>query len=87
MQLFRLDVYGAACLAVIALRCSKPNGAWFSVPGGKLIPVAGIVLCLLFFARVGRWELGIIAIVALVGVTNWMVASSESSERDGNLYH
>jgi basic amino acid/polyamine antiporter, APA family len=69
----RLLVYGAACLAVMVLRRSNPDGAWFSVPGKDLVPVAGIVLCLLFFTRVGSLGLGIIAIVALVGITNWIV--------------
>jgi basic amino acid/polyamine antiporter, APA family len=69
----RLIVYGAACLAVMVLRRSKPDGAWFSVPGKDLIPVAGIVLCLLFFTRVGSWDLYLIVIVALIGITNWIV--------------
>jgi APA family basic amino acid/polyamine antiporter len=72
----RLIVYGAACLAAMTLRRSNPDGAWFSVPGRDLIPVTGLLLCLLFFTRVGGWDLGIIAVVALVGVTNWMVVRS-----------
>lgn len=80
----RLIVYGAACLAIMVLRRSKPDGARFSVPGRDLIPATGIVLCLLFFTRVGRWDLGIIALVALVGITNWIVVRSGASERDRN---
>ena len=69
----RLVVYGSACLAVIVLRRINPGGARFRVPGKDLIPVAGILVCLLFLTRMGKWEYATLAFVSVLGITNWFI--------------
>lgn len=67
----RLFVYGATCVALLALRRRDPGGARFRLPGGAALPVAAIGFCALLASRMGRAELVVIVVVTAVAGAHW----------------
>jgi amino acid transporter len=67
----RLFVYGASCVALLALRRRDPGGASFRLPGGAALPVAAIGFCALLASRMGRAELVVIVVVTAVAGAHW----------------
>ncbi len=65
----RLLQYAATCLAVLALRRRGP--APFRLPGGALLPVLGLAVCLGLATAAGRRELLAAALVVGSGLAVW----------------
>ena len=69
--LSRLFVYASACVALVLLRRRDPAGARLRLPAGPLFAALGIGFCALLVSRMGRTELAILAVVALLAVGHW----------------
>ena len=71
----RLFYYGIVCAALIVLRRRSPAEARFRVPGGSVLAVAGILLCVVFLTAMQRGAFYILAVVAFIAFVNWIWAS------------
>ncbi len=49
----RLFYYGVVCAALVALRRKQPGAAAFRLPGGSVLAVLGIVMCVAMVGQVG----------------------------------
>lgn len=69
----RLFYYGAVCAAVPVLRTRQPSAALVRVPGGLLLPIAGVAICAVLLTAVDfSKSLILLATIAVAGV-NWLV--------------
>ncbi|HUP18797.1 MAG TPA: APC family permease [Gemmatimonadota bacterium] len=68
----RLATYIGTAAAVPVLRRKMPaeQGA-FRLPGGPVIPVAAVLLCLVFLSSTTRWNLMAGAVALVVGLAVW----------------
>jgi amino acid transporter len=69
----RLFVYGSTCAALIALRRQRTSEAWFPVPGGVGLAIAGMAFCALLAFRMGWAELKVVGVVAGLALVHWLV--------------
>jgi amino acid transporter len=69
----RLCYYGAVCAAVPVLRKRQPEAAKFHVPGGMLLPVLGVLICLTMLTRVDFSKSIILAATVVIGLFNWFL--------------
>lgn len=67
----RLFVYGATCVAMLALRRRDPAGARFRLPAGPAFAAAGIAFCALLASRMGRAELAVMVLVTAIAAAHW----------------
>ncbi len=67
----RLFYYGIVCAALIALRRSRPGAAKFRVPGGPVLAVLGILMCVAMFKQVDLSQSRILAVTVGAAVINW----------------
>ncbi len=68
----RLFAYGVVCAALPVLRRKQPGGAAFRLPGGQIFVLLGIAFSLLLATRMGRSELEILSVTAVVALLNWI---------------
>jgi basic amino acid/polyamine antiporter, APA family len=68
----RLIYFAAVCAAVPVLR-KGPAAAGFRVPGGVLVPFAGIAICAVLLTRVDLGRSLILAATVAAGIVNWFV--------------
>jgi amino acid transporter len=71
----RLFYYAIVCAALIVLRRRAPGEAQFRAPGGPVLAILGIGLCLVFLTAIKRGAFYILAVVAFIALLNWMWAS------------
>ena len=71
----RLFYYGIVCAALIVLRRRAPGQARFQLPGGPVLAVIGIGVCVVFLTAMQRSSFYILALVAFVALLNWLWAS------------
>jgi APA family basic amino acid/polyamine antiporter len=69
----RLCYYGAVCAAVPVLRKRQPEAAKFRVPGGVLLPVLGVLICLTMLTRVDFSRSIILAATVVIALLNWLL--------------
>ena len=69
----RVLTYAVVCAAVPALRRQAPGGAAFTLPGGPLLPIVGLVFCAVMAANMDLTHLGVIGAAALAAAINWAV--------------
>jgi amino acid transporter len=67
----RLVTYGAVCAAVPVLRRKDPGTPRFRLPGGWLLPAAGLSFCVLLAAQMEGAHARIALAVALAATLNW----------------
>ena len=67
----RLFYYGVVCAALIALRRSRPGASRFRVPGGPVLAVLSILMCLAMFKQVDLSQSRILAVTVGAAVINW----------------
>ena len=79
----RLFVYGSTCAALVVLRRRGEEEAWLRIPGGPVLAAIGISFCALLALRMGRAEIQIILVVAVLGAIHWLIARRTGS-RDGS---
>jgi amino acid transporter len=75
----RLLYFAAICASVPALRSKQPQAATFRVPGGPLLPVAGIVICGTLLTRVDLGSSLILLATITVALLNWLVTRRASA--------
>jgi amino acid transporter len=68
----RLFYYGTVCAALIALRWKSPSAAPFRVPGGPLLAIAGIMLCLVMVTQVDLSQSWILGATVGAAAINWV---------------
>ena len=68
----RLFYYGVVCAALIALRRSRPGASRFRVPGGPVLAVLGILMCLAMFRQVDLSQSRILAVTVGAAMINWV---------------
>ncbi len=69
----RLLYYALTCAALLALRKKDPSGALFRLPGGTVLAVLGILICIVLLWGVDRSGMAILAATVLIGLVNWLV--------------
>jgi basic amino acid/polyamine antiporter, APA family len=70
----RLFYYGAVCAAVPALRRKQPGAARLRLPGGPVLPVLGVLICVALLTRVDFSKSLILGATIAVATANWLVA-------------
>jgi len=70
----RLVTYATVCGAVPRLRSLHPGASGFRVPGGPLLPVLGLLFCVVLAAEMEGAHAIIAAAVALAATANWALA-------------
>lgn len=68
----RLFYYGVVCAALIVLRRKQPGAAQFRLPGGPVLAVLGILICLALLTRVDWSQSRILAATAAAALLNWV---------------
>jgi APA family basic amino acid/polyamine antiporter len=74
----RLLYFAAICAAVPALRRKQPQAATFRVPGGVLLPLAGIVICAALLTRIDLGSSLVLVATITVALLNWLVTGRSS---------
>ncbi|MFZ1099575.1 MAG: APC family permease [Steroidobacteraceae bacterium] len=69
----RLFYYGAVCAAVPALRRKQPGAARLRLPGGPLLPVLGVLICIALLTRVDFSKSLILLATIAAATANWLV--------------
>ena len=67
----RIVYYAGICAAVPVLRRRQPEAPAFRVPGGYLLPAAGIAICLVLLTRVDFGQSLFLLATVAVGLINW----------------
>ncbi len=67
----RLFYYGVVCAALIGLRRNHPGAARFRVPGGPVLAVLGILMCLAMATQVDLSQSRILTVTVGAAVLNW----------------
>jgi APA family basic amino acid/polyamine antiporter len=68
----RLFYYGVVCAALIALRWKQPGATRFKVPGGPVLAVLGILMCVAMVGQVDLSQARILVVVVGAAALNWM---------------
>jgi amino acid transporter len=68
----RLGYYAAVCAAVPILRRRQPEVAAFRLRGGILLPVLGVLICIVMLTRVDYSKSLILGATMVVGLLNWL---------------
>ena len=68
----RLFYYGTVCAALIALRWKRPGPAPFRMPGGSLLAIVGILLCVVMATQVDLTQSWILAATVGAALLNWV---------------
>jgi basic amino acid/polyamine antiporter, APA family len=77
----RIGYYVLICAAVPVLRRMQPQAAAFRLPGGWLLPLAGIAICLALLTRVDYGRSLVLLLTIAVGLLNWaLVARAAASQ-------
>jgi len=74
----RLFYYGIVCAALIVLRRRAPGEARFRLPGGPVLAVIGIGMCMVFLTAMQRGSFYVLAVVTLIAFLNWLWASRQA---------
>ena len=69
----RLFYYAAICAAVPVLRARQPAAALFRVPGGVVVPVLGVLICLTLLTRVDFSKSLIVLVTVAIALGNWLM--------------
>jgi amino acid transporter len=70
----RLFFYAAVCLAVPVLRRMQPAAAAFRLPGGVILPILGVAICVVLLTRVDFSKSLILLATVGAAYANWFVA-------------
>lgn len=79
----RLLYYGAVCAAVPVLRVKQPGAAALRLPGGPLIPVLGVLICLALLTRVDFSKSLILLAVIVAASVNWLLVRGRGTMAQG----
>ena len=68
----RLFYYGVVCAALIALRRRQPGAAQFRLPGGPVLAVLGVLICLVLLTQVDLSQSRILGVTVAAALLNWV---------------
>jgi amino acid transporter len=68
----RLFYYGVVCAALIVLRRRQPGTAQFRLPGGPVLAVLGVLICLVLLTQVDQSQWRILAAAVAAALVNWV---------------
>jgi amino acid transporter len=69
----RLFYYGVGCAALPVLRRKQPEGAAFRLPGGSILAIGGVVICLVLLSQVDFGQSLILVATVAIGLMNWLI--------------
>ena len=75
----RLFYYGLVCAALPILRKRQPGAAMFYLPGGNVLAVIGVAICLGLMTQVDRSGSIIVAAMLAIAFVNWLVVRNRVS--------
>jgi amino acid transporter len=67
----RLFYYGVVCAALIALRRNRPGAVRFRVPGGPVLAVIGILMCVGMATQADLSQSRILGVTVGAALLNW----------------
>jgi len=67
----RVFYYAAVCAAVPVLRRIQPHAAAFRVPGGLLLPAAGVAICAVLVTGVDFSQSVVVLVTIAIALANW----------------
>ena len=79
----RLFYYGAVCATVPVLRRRQPQAALYRLPGGPVLPVLGVAICLALLTRVDFSKSVILLAVILAAGVNWLLVRRRGTMNAG----
>lgn len=82
----RLFYYGAVCASVPMLRRRQGQAALFRLPGGPLLPVLGVAICLALLTRVDFSKSLILLAVIATGAVNWLLVRGRGTISQGGAH-
>ena len=68
----RLFYYGMGCAALPVLRKKQPQAAFFRLPGGPGLAVAGVLFCVVLVSQVDLSQSRILIATVAIGLLNWL---------------
>lgn len=68
----RLFTYGAVCLALLRLRQTQAAAPAFRLPAAPAVVAVAIVFCAVVASRMGKLELKIMVVTAVIALGNWL---------------
>jgi len=71
----RLFYYAVGCAALPVLRRKRPEGAMFRLPGGTLLAVLGIAICLVLISQVDFGQSLILIATVAIALVNWAIVA------------
>lgn len=75
----RLVVYGSVAVALIALRKKESEPAPFTLPSGVAIALAALAICGFLLTQMGRGEVTVVLITAIIAAVNWLWARTSKA--------
>jgi basic amino acid/polyamine antiporter, APA family len=69
----RLLYYGVGCAALPVLRKKQPEAALFRLPGGPVLAILGVLICVVLLSEVDRSQSQILIATVAVSFINWLV--------------
>ena len=79
----RILYYGGVCAAVPVLRRRQPGAAAFRLPGGLIVPGAGLALCALLLTRIDFSNSLILLATVAIGLLNWLLVRARAAGTAG----
>jgi basic amino acid/polyamine antiporter, APA family len=76
----RLFYYGVVCAALPVLRKKRGNVEALRIPGGTLISILGVLICLGLLTRIDYSKSAIILVAVAVALLNWLIVRNRSRD-------
>lgn len=78
----RLFYYGVGCAALPVLRRKQPQAALFRLPGGNILALVGLLICVVLVTRVDRSQSQILVATVLLAFLNWAIVRRREVARN-----
>jgi amino acid transporter len=75
----RILYYAAICAAVPVLRRRQPGAAAWRMPGGPLLPLAGVAICAVLLTRVDFSRSAVLLATIAVALANWVAVRARQA--------
>jgi basic amino acid/polyamine antiporter, APA family len=75
----RILYYAAICAAVPVLRRRQPGAAAWRMPGGPLLPLAGVAICAVLLTRVDFSRSAVLLATTAVALANWLAVRARQA--------
>jgi basic amino acid/polyamine antiporter, APA family len=75
----RLFYYGVVCAALPVLRRKQPNAALLKIPGGTILGILGVLICLGLLTRIDYSKSAFILVAVIVAFLNWLAVRNRAA--------